>query len=93
MASLVTCTAKHLRSISLLRGRSWAQALVAASGKRYMSQEKPISRFPVPAIDTLPKDMQDRMKEVEEKVSLIKMLACMRSRRINKIVNLGRKIL
>ena len=33
-----------------------------------MSQEKPISRFPVPNMDTLPEDMQERMKEVDEKV-------------------------
>ena len=39
-----------------------------------MSQEKPISRFPVPIRDTLPQDIQQRMSEVEEKVLQIEWL-------------------
>ena len=39
-----------------------------------MSQEKPISRFPVPIRDTLPQDIQQRMSEVEEKVPQIEWL-------------------
>ncbi|XP_067037091.1 uncharacterized protein [Acropora muricata] len=35
--------------------------------RKYVTQEKPISRFPVPKMDTLPEDIQARMKEVEEK--------------------------
>lgn len=45
-----------------------SQTLVAATSKRYLSKEKPISRFPVPIIDTLPKDIQETMREVQEKV-------------------------
>lgn len=37
--------------------------------RKYVTQGKPISRFPVPKMDTLPQDMQARMKEVEEKVT------------------------
>ena len=39
-----------------------------------MSQEKSISRFPVPIRDTLPQDIQQRMSEVEEKVPQIEWL-------------------
>ena len=39
-----------------------------------MSQEKPISRFPVPIRDTLPQDIQQRMSEVEVKVPQIEWL-------------------
>ena len=39
------------------------------AGRKFASQGKPISRFPVPKMDTLPQDMQARMKEVEEKVT------------------------
>lgn len=47
-----------------------AQTHLAKPAKeRYFSQEKPISRFPVPIMDTLPKDIQERMKEVQEKVN------------------------
>ena len=35
---------------------------------RLNSSDKPISRFPVPDITSLPEDIQETMKEVEEKV-------------------------
>ena len=41
---------------------------VASAGKRFVTQEKPISRFPIPNIDTLPQDIQERMNQVEEQV-------------------------
>lgn len=59
---------RYLKSPPLFQGKSLAEKFVAAVGNRNMSQEKPISRFPVPNMDTLPEDMQERMKEVEEKV-------------------------
>ena len=59
---------RYLKSPPLFQGKSLAEKFVAAVGIRNMSQEKPISRFPVPNMDTLPEDMQERMKEVEEKV-------------------------
>lgn len=56
-----------MRSVLPLKGNVLAQIRIAATVKRYISQEKPISRFPVPIMDTLPQDMQERMKGVEEK--------------------------
>lgn len=58
---------RYLKSPPLFQGKSLAEKFVAAVGNRNMSQEKPISRFPVPNMDTLPEDMQERMKEVEDK--------------------------
>ena len=66
----------YLNSPPLLRGKSMAQKFVAVVGNRNMSQEIPISRFPVPNIDTLPKDIQERMKEVEEKVGKVTKVPC-----------------
>ena len=43
----------------------------AAAGHRttrLYSSDKPISRFPVPEVSHLPEDIQETMKEVEEKV-------------------------
>ena len=60
-----------MRSVLPLKGNVLAQIRIAATVKRYISQEKPISRFPVPIMDTLPQDMQERMKGVEEKVSSV----------------------
>ncbi|KAJ7336481.1 hypothetical protein OS493_011682 [Desmophyllum pertusum] len=71
MASILLGRARHLTSMSVFKGRVLAQTLVAATGKRYLSQEKPISRFPVPNMDTLPKDIQERMRENEEKGGFI----------------------
>ena len=68
MASFLVDRTRHLIPIFLFRGRVLAQTLIATANKRYFSQEKPISRFPVPVMDTLPKDIQERMKEVQEKV-------------------------
>lgn len=42
---------------------------IGRARRKYVTQEKPISRFPVPKMDTLPEDIQARMKEVEEKVT------------------------
>jgi len=69
MASFLVGRAKYLIPIFLFRGRVLAQTLLTAASKRYLSQEKPISRFPVPIMDTLPKDIQERMREVQEKVT------------------------
>lgn len=74
MASILLGRARHLTSMSVFKGRVLAQTLVAATGKRYLSQEKPISRFPVPNMDTLPKDIQERMRENEEKVQIHKIM-------------------
>jgi hypothetical protein len=41
----------------------------AACLTRFYSDGKPISRFPVPEISSLANDVQERMAEVEEKVS------------------------
>ena len=71
MTSILLGRAKCLRSILPLKGNVLAQIRIAATGKRYISQEKPISRFPIPIMDTLPQDVQERMKEVEEKVGKI----------------------
>lgn len=68
MASHLLNSAKNLWSIFPLKGKSVAQMRIASAGRRYLNQEKPISRFPVPIIDTLPQDVQQRMKEVEERV-------------------------
>lgn len=68
MASFLVGKAKHLTPIFLFKGRVLAETLLKAANKRYLSQEKPISRFPVPIMDTLPKDIQERMREVQEKV-------------------------
>ena len=69
MVSFLVGRALHLTPIFVFRGRVLAQTLLAAASKRYLSQEKlPISRFPVPIMDTLPKDIQERMREVQEKV-------------------------
>lgn len=68
MASLLVGRARNLRSIFPLKENVLAQIRIAATGKRYSSQEKPISRFSVPIMDTLPQDIQERMREVEEKV-------------------------
>ena len=68
MASLLVGRARNVRSIFPLKGNTLAKIRIAVAGKRYVSQEKPISRFPVPDTDTLPQDMQETMKEVEEKV-------------------------
>ena len=68
MASFLVGRAKHLTPIFLFKGRVLVETLLSSVNKRYMSQEKPISRFPVPIMDTLPKDIQERMREVQEKV-------------------------
>ena len=69
MASFLVSRAKYLTPFFLFRGRILAQTLLTKASKRYLSQEKPISRFPVPIMDTLPKDIQERMSEVQEKVT------------------------
>ena len=76
MASLLVGKARYLRSIVPLKGNALAKIRIAAAGKRYVSQEKPISRFPVPNMDTLPQDIQETMKEVEEKVSKLLLFCC-----------------
>ena len=69
MASLILLgRARGVRSIFSRKETVLAPVRIAASGRRCMSQEKPISRFPVPIRDTLPQDIQQRMNEVEEKV-------------------------
>ena len=69
MASLTFLTrARGVRTIFSCKETFLAPVRIAASGRRCMSQEKPISRFPVPIRDTLPQDIQQRMSEVEEKV-------------------------
>ena len=68
MASFLVSRAKHLTPIFLFKGRVLVETLLNSVNKRYMSQEKLISRFPVPIMDTLPKDIQERMREVQEKV-------------------------
>lgn len=68
MASRLVGRVTYLAAIPLFRGRPLSQTLVAATSKRYLSGEKPISRFPVPDTETLPKDIQETMREVEEKV-------------------------
>ena len=76
MTSLLLGNARNLRSIVPLKGNALAKIRIAATGKRYVSQEKPISRFPVPNMDTLPQDMQETMKEVEEKVPNLLLFCC-----------------
>ena len=69
MASLILLgRVRGVRSIFSRKETFLAPVRIAASGRRCMSQEKPISRFPVPIRDTLPQDIQQRMNEVEEKV-------------------------
>lgn len=68
MASHLLNSARNLWSIFPLKGKSVAQMRIVSAGRRYLNQEKPISRFPVPIIDTLTQDIQQRMKEVEERV-------------------------
>ena len=68
MASYLLKSAKNLWSSFPLKGKGLAQMRIAWAGRRYINQGKPVSRFPVPIIDTLPQDVQQRMKEVEEKV-------------------------
>ena len=77
MASFLIGRAKHLTPIFLFKGRVLAEKLLTAANKRYLSQEKPISRFPVPIMDTLPKDIQERMREVQEKVRRISRKSCL----------------
>ncbi|CAH3116953.1 unnamed protein product [Porites lobata] len=68
MASLMFLgRVRGVRSIFSCKETFLAPVRIAASGRRCMSQEKPISRFPVPIRDTLPQDIQQRMSEVEEK--------------------------
>ena len=75
MASLIFLgRVRGVRSIFSCKETFLAPVRIAASGRRCMSQEKPISRFPVPIRDTLPQDIQQRMSEVEEKVPLIEWL-------------------
>lgn len=62
MASFLVGRVRNLRSIFPLKRNILAQI-------RNISQEKLISRFPVPIMSTLPQDMQARMKDVEEKVA------------------------
>lgn len=76
MASLLLGKARNLRSIVPLEGNALVKIRIAATGKRYVSQEKPISRFPVPNMATLPQDMQETMKEVEEKVPNLLLFCC-----------------
>ena len=71
MASILLGRVRGVRSIFSCKETFLAPVRIAASGRRCMSQEKPISRFPVPIRDTLPQDIQQRMSEVEEKVPLI----------------------
>lgn len=72
MASLIFLgRVTGVRSIFSCKETFLAPVRIAASGRRCMSQEKPISRFPVPIRDTLPQDIQQRMSEVEEKVPQI----------------------
>lgn len=72
MASLIfLARVRGVRSIFSCKETFLAPVRIAASRRRCMSQEKPISRFPVPIRDTLPQDIQQRMSEVEEKVPQI----------------------
>ncbi|XP_068709341.1 uncharacterized protein [Montipora foliosa] len=59
------------REILSLGWNGMARIRVASAGKRFVTQEKPISRFPIPNIDTLPQDMQERMNQVEEKTGFV----------------------
>lgn len=69
MASLIFLgRARGVRSIFSCKEAFLTAVRIAASGRRCISQEKPISRFPVPIRETLPQDIQQRMSEVEEKV-------------------------
>ena len=68
MACCIVGRGRHFTSIRQFRGRILSQKLVAATRKRYLSEDKPISRFPIPILDTLPKDIQETMRKVEEKV-------------------------
>ncbi|RUS89349.1 hypothetical protein EGW08_002869 [Elysia chlorotica] len=39
--------------------------------KEYATNKKPISRFPIPEVDTLPPDMQELLNETEEKAGFV----------------------
>lgn len=91
MASILVGRAKHLTAIFLFKGRVLAETLLNTASKRYLSQEKPISRFPVPIMDTLPKDIQERMREVQEKVRSRK--SCLETYCYSAVEGLHRKLL
>lgn len=55
---------------SLTKGRSlMSQVIPSINGCKFYCSDKPISRYPVPDVENLAPDMQERIAEVAEKVS------------------------